>query len=778
MNKRWNEGFFVLFLVISTLFFLIPSILVSSENTSSILLSPEEKAWLEQNPDKLVLYYNVEFPPIEFQSDEGVFVGMGADVIQRIEEILGVSFLKVPSTDWMEHLRALETGECAIAPTIVRTEERERYAFFTDPYATVPVVLLSTYQIPGRVSLNTLANKRIGVVSGYATEQYIRDRALTYRYEVVTVPNVPEGLKDLSFGQIDIYVENLAVAAYFIDQMGIPNLRVAGETDYFFAWSIGISRHYPLLYSSIQKALGQIPALELETIRKRWIALDVYSGIDEETLQIIWISIGFALGLIGSLVCITLLLKRRLKKKMDELKKNEEQYKRLIENAPAIVYQFVMKEDGSFGFSYMNENCEEVTGVSYEELMRDSDSLIERIHPEDQERFLEKLKESARTLQPYHAVLRLRKTTEYIWLEFKSTPEKAADGSVIWDGFLSDITQRVQAEEEVRESKKMLQLVMDSIPQHVFWKDQDLRYLGCNRNFARAKGLTSPRSIIGKTDYDLSLDPKEAETFRAYDKKILQTGNPQYHIIERQLQRDGKQAWLDTNKVPLFDPTGKVIGILGTYEDITERKLSEKALYESQELLRKQQGKFQKDLLMSMIQILELYDLYTKGHSENVARYSSMIAERIRNDAEWIRRVYWAGLVHDIGKLLIPTNVLNKVSRLTQEEYESIKMHPVWGSKVLSTSEQLRDIGQYVLYHHERFDGLGYPSGIKGKEIPLASRIIAVADAYDAMTSLRAYREPYPIDFARQEMLKGAGSQFDPEIIDIFFSLGLEAQEI
>ncbi len=207
--------------------------------------------------------------------------------------------------------------------------------------------------------------------------------------------------------------------------------------------------------------------------------------------------------------------------------------------------------------------------------------------------------------------------------------------------------------------------------------------------------------------------------------------------------------------------------------DITERKQAERALMESQEQNRRQQGKFQKDLLLSIIQILELYDLYTRGHSENVARYSALIAEKIKPDPEWIRRVYWAGLVHDIGKLLVPTHVLNKVNRLTEQEFELIKMHPIWGAKVLNTSEQLSDIGQYVLHHHERYDGQGYPDGLSGKEIPLASRIIAVADAFDAMTCERAYRKPFSDEEACSELKKSSGAQFDPEIVDMFITLKL-----
>jgi PAS domain S-box-containing protein len=131
---------------------------------------------------------------------------------------------------------------------------------------------------------------------------------------------------------------------------------------------------------------------------------------------------------------------------------------------------------------------------------------------------------------------------------------------------------------------QLLQLVMDNIPQHIFWKDRELRYLGCNSNFAKAAGFDRPEDLIGKCDFDMPWRREESEFFRAVDRRVMASGRAEYHIIEPQLQADGRQAWLDTNKVPLVDENGEVVGILGTYEDITERKLAEEALQHAQKL--------------------------------------------------------------------------------------------------------------------------------------------------------------------------------------------------
>ncbi len=152
--------------------------------------------------------------------------------------------------------------------------------------------------------------------------------------------------------------------------------------------------------------------------------------------------------------------------------------------------------------------------------------------------------------------------------------------------YTEDITERKEAEQKILESKQLLQIVVDNLPQHVFWKDRDSVFLGCNKKQAIVAGVSVPENIIGKTDYDLAWKKKEADFFRECDRRVMDTGTPEYHIIEPQRGANGKQTWLDTNKIPLHDSDGNVMGILGTYEDITERVLAEQELKKSEKKLK------------------------------------------------------------------------------------------------------------------------------------------------------------------------------------------------
>ncbi|MFW6008363.1 MAG: HD domain-containing phosphohydrolase [archaeon] len=183
------------------------------------------------------------------------------------------------------------------------------------------------------------------------------------------------------------------------------------------------------------------------------------------------------------------------------------------------------------------------------------------------------------------------------------------------------------------------------------------------------------------------------------------------------------------------------------------------------------QDEFTKELILSIVRMLEIHDLYTRGHSESVAKFSKKIAEKLGLSKEKINESYWTGMVHDIGKILIPDHILNKEGKLSDDEYEVIKKHPVWGYQTLNTSEDLQNIARYVLFHHERWDGKGYPRGLKKDETPLISRIIAVADTWDAMRSDRSYRDALSKEKAKKELIINKGTQFEPKIVDIFLKI-------
>jgi putative nucleotidyltransferase with HDIG domain len=179
------------------------------------------------------------------------------------------------------------------------------------------------------------------------------------------------------------------------------------------------------------------------------------------------------------------------------------------------------------------------------------------------------------------------------------------------------------------------------------------------------------------------------------------------------------------------------------------------------------------ELTKALANALDSRDTYTLHHSENVARYSVEIAENMKLSEDLCKIIHIGGLLHDIGKIGVPENILTKPGKLTVDEYNLIKQHPTIGYEMIKhvTSFRKNGILDIVLYHHERYDGKGYPEGLKGNEIPLVARIVAVADTFDAMTSKRVYRNELDLEYTLNKIRKNKGTQFDPEIVDIFLNL-------
>lgn len=200
---------------------------------------------------------------------------------------------------------------------------------------------------------------------------------------------------------------------------------------------------------------------------------------------------------------------------------------------------------------------------------------------------------------------------------------------------------------------------------------------------------------------------------------------------------------------------------------IRKIKKAEKSEQDSMEKLRQ----MNMNIIRSLSYAIDAKDRYTRGHSQRVAEYSLAIAKRMGKTEEEQETIYYAGLLHDVGKIRVPEAVINKPGRLTDEEFDQIRIHPVSGYHILRDINKDERIGYGAKYHHERYDGSGYPNGLVGENIPEIARIIGVADAYDAMASNRSYRNALPQEVVRQEIEKGKGKQFDPGIADIMLEM-------
>lgn len=263
----------------------------------------------------------------------------------------------------------------------------------------------------------------------------------------------------------------------------------------------------------------------------------------------------------------------------EALRKSEREYRDLVEKTSDWVWQV----DENNIYTYASPRSRDLLGYGPEEMV--GKSPFDFMPPDEAESVAEIFTPIIDNRQPFTLLENTLVHRDGHLVVVESNGEPVYDDEGVFRGYRGtdrDITERKRSEEDLRQSREMLQLVMNSIPQYVFWKDTNSRYVGCNEIFARDAGVGSREEIIGKTDYDLVWGETNADSYREWDRKVMEADKPEYHIIEPQLTADGKHRLVDTNKVPLHDAEGKVVGILGTVEDITERKQAEQALQEAE----------------------------------------------------------------------------------------------------------------------------------------------------------------------------------------------------
>ncbi|MBP6940833.1 MAG: PAS domain S-box protein [Syntrophorhabdaceae bacterium] len=444
----------------------------------------------------------------------------------------------------------------------------------------------------------------------------------------------------------------------------------------------------------------------------------------------------------------------------EALHQSEAKYRSIFENAVEGIFQSTPDSQliavnpamaRIFGFASPEEMVREVTNIGRQLY----------INYENRNRF-EKLLAEHGTVRGFESQF-YRKDGSALWGSLNVRAVRDEAGNILYyEGMLEDITARKRAEEDLKKSEEKYRNIFDNASEGIFQVTPDGRYLSVNPTLAKIHGYDSPEEmVLTVTDiaHQLYVDPsRRAELRRLLEEKGFVKD---FEIMMR--KKDRGLQWVSVTSHTVKDANGGILYYEGMLQDITARKFAAEELGN----LRKSLA----GLLSAMSSMIEMRDPGITGHQKRVSEIASAIADEMGLAHDTIEHIRVAGIIHDVGKISVPAEILSKPAGLTEMEYGLVKTHPQAGYDMLKDAGLPHPVAEMVLQHHERLDGSGYPRGLKGPDILLEARILAVADVAEAIVSPRPYRPARSQDAAVDEITRNKGILYDPEAADIFVRL-------
>ena len=444
---------------------------------------------------------------------------------------------------------------------------------------------------------------------------------------------------------------------------------------------------------------------------------------------------------------------RERKRAEEALRESEARFRMVTEEALTGVY--IVREDGKF--QYVNPALARIFGYTPQELVGKLGPL-DLTHPQDRPLVEEKMRKRLKgEVRSVHYTFRgLCKDGKVIHCEALGRHIEYQGRPAIM-GNLLDITERVQAEKALRESEARYRTLVENANEGIV-VIQDGLIKFANPKFYELSGCTE--SDLACKHFTEFLHPEErAAALEGYQKWMKGETAPSVYTF-RAIDKQGKVRWVES-KLVLITWEGKP-AVLNFLSDVTDRVQAQEERRRNFERLRK----LLEETVASLAATVELKDPYTAGHQRRVSQLACAIAKELGLSKERIEGLRLAAVVHDIGKMAVPAEILSKPGHLNKLEFDMVKHHPTAGYELLKHIEFPWPVAEIVLQHHERLDGSGYPQGLKGEEILLEARILAVADVVEAMSSHRPYRAALGIEKALEEIEQGKGTRYDPQVVD------------
>ncbi|MDF7823249.1 PAS domain S-box protein [Pontiellaceae bacterium B12227] len=556
-------------------------------------LTRSEYDWLQEHGKSIRIAPLPDSPPLDFLDEQGRHRGLTADYFDHIEHKLGIRFLQVNCNSWKEIVKKLHNGEVDVVGSLQNTPERREFLHFTDPYLSLPNVILTTTERDEQYTLDNMNGISIVVVDGTATHDFLLKKHP--EYTLVPVADAASGFRMVSFGEADTMVADLGVASFNIDELGLTNLRVAGAIDYPWELCLASRKDWPHLNSILNKVLQGITSAERRAIKQQWITLSDTVHIPRERyLKIIGGILAITLLAIGSIMIWNRTLRKQVTHHSQELgivrqshaqttralDESEERFRVLVESSNDMIWEM----DPYGCFSYVSPRVKNMLGYTPDELHgRNSLSLMIQ---QDSARNMEALRSSSiKTTIDCEINTYIHKSGKKVILESSGMAFANNKGELAgFRGVSRDITERIANENALRRSEERFRNLVETTSDWIWEVATDGSYLYCSPQASELLGY-SANELLGHHFTEL-MPPAEAKDVRDNFKRVVAEGAPIHSMVSHNQHRDGRTVVIETSAVPFYDKDWNIQGYRGIARDITDRVATEKQLEFERNLFR------------------------------------------------------------------------------------------------------------------------------------------------------------------------------------------------
>ena len=716
------------------------------------------------------------YPPYVFRDSEGKLQGILVDQWTLWSERTGIK-AELHAMDWADALDGMRAGKYDVIDTIFQNDERVRWLDFTKPYVTIDVPIFHSNEIGGITDAASLVGFTVAVKAADACIPILQEAGVTDIEEFPSYEAVIDAAKN---GDISLFVVDEPAALYYLYQKGIAKDFQIGQSLYSGQFHRAVKKGDAAMLALVKNGFARITSEELHKIDDKWFGRESSWLYFRYYLEYVLI----AVAVVGAVILWVSLWNQRLRKEVRKKTQELVREKELLNITLQSIGDGVVATNVDGIITLLNPTARRMTGWEDDALGEKFTTVLQLINEETEEPVtspIEKVLETGEIVGLANHTALINRSGEKTPIADGASPIRDTEGQIYGVVMVfRDVTQEKQQRDEIEYI--MSHDSMTGLHNRWYMEEMLNRYDqetqgSCVLIMGDLNGLKLVNDAFGHYEGDRfirkiagilksSSGPRDVVCRWGGDEFLILMPDAGAADAEQLIERISARCKSESDeKLQLSIALGYALKTGGSEGIHTVLREAEQLTYRRKLMIEKS---FRSSVINALLATLAAKSEETEEHAERLQHYCGQIGKILGISNKELDEMSLFAMLHDIGKVGINDAILQKPGALTEAEWLEMKKHPEIGFRIAQNNVDLAPISEYILSHHERWDGRGYPRGLCGEEIPVLSRILAIVDAFDAMTSERIYSKPRSPETAAEEILRCAGTQFDPIIAHVF----------